>query len=147
MERVEKVDGHWLWTGKIGHDGYGSVSWESKPVGAHRVFYQQLVGPIPEGFEVDHIQDDDLCGIRHCVNPEHLRAVTHRQNMLLSSSFVALKAQQTHCIHGHEFTLDNTRVRTNGTRACRTCERARHRRAYLRSIATPSPETEQENTR
>ena len=31
---------------------------------------------------------------------------------------------QTHCIHGHEFTLDNTIVAKNGTRHCRQCRRA-----------------------
>jgi hypothetical protein len=34
------------------------------------------------------------------------------------------KAKQTHCIHGHEFTPENTIVRPNGTRQCRECRRA-----------------------
>lgn len=34
------------------------------------------------------------------------------------------KAAQTHCMHGHEFTADNTIIHANGTRHCRECRRA-----------------------
>ena len=34
------------------------------------------------------------------------------------------KANQTHCIHGHEFTPENTGRKPNGTRFCRECRRA-----------------------
>lgn len=34
------------------------------------------------------------------------------------------KANQTHCISGHEFTPDNTGRKPNGTRFCRECRRA-----------------------
>jgi hypothetical protein len=37
-------------------------------------------------------------------------------------------ARKTHCIHGHEFTPENT-VMNGSARGCRTCRRAR-RRAY-----------------
>lgn len=33
------------------------------------------------------------------------------------------KAQQTHCETGHEFTAENTYIKSNGTRACRECMR------------------------
>ena len=32
-----------------------------------------------------------------------------------------LKARQTHCLHGHEFSPENTYRKSNGTRACREC--------------------------
>lgn len=35
---------------------------------------------------------------------------------------------QTHCIHGHEFTPENTRVTRKGHRQCRTCDRLREAR-------------------
>lgn len=43
---------------------------------AHRFSYEAHKGPIPEGLEIDHV-----CRNRSCVNPEHLRAVTRRENM------------------------------------------------------------------
>jgi hypothetical protein len=33
----------------------------------------------------------------------------------------SVKAGQTHCKHGHEFTEENTYRKSNGTRACREC--------------------------
>lgn len=77
VERVE--DGCWLWTASLTGDGYGRISLGGKfgPMGlAHRVAYELLVGPIPEGLELDH-----LCRVRRCVNPEHLEPVTHAENV------------------------------------------------------------------
>jgi len=36
-----------------------------------------MVGPVPDGLELDH-----LCRNRYCVNPHHLEAVSHRTNVL-----------------------------------------------------------------
>jgi hypothetical protein len=48
----------------------------TKNVAAHRFAYELMVGPIPEDLELDH-----LCGVRECVNPRHLEAVTHLVNV------------------------------------------------------------------
>lgn len=45
-------------------------------VSAHRFIWQRLVGPIPEGAEVDHLHSENT----HCVNPAHLQAVTGREH-------------------------------------------------------------------
>jgi hypothetical protein len=83
--KVEKTDGCWLWTGAISGKsgtasaarGYGYFGVTSKKiVRAHRWAYETLVGPIPEGMELDH-----LCHITTCVNPNHLEAVTHLENV------------------------------------------------------------------
>ena len=34
------------------------------------------------------------------------------------------RSQVTHCVHGHEYTPENTIVRDDGSRRCRTCRRA-----------------------
>ncbi len=73
-------------------------------------------GPIPEGLELDH-----LCRVRHCVNPDHLEAVTHRENIRRG-----LGGPRSHCINGHEFTPENTSLK-RGWQACRACSREKMR--------------------
>lgn len=43
---------------------------------AHRAMYEQEVGPIPAGMELDH-----LCRTRSCIRPEHLEPVAHATNL------------------------------------------------------------------
>lgn len=70
--------GCWIWNRKIRPDGYGIKSTgKYTAVRAHRWVYEQEVGLIPEGLELDH-----LCNNPPCVNPAHLEPVTHRENML-----------------------------------------------------------------
>lgn len=76
-EKVDKTDTCWLWTaGIFQQTGYGQfgVS-KGNVVTAHKFSYELLVGPVPEGMQLDHIR----C-VRTCVRPEHLRLVTSKQN-------------------------------------------------------------------
>lgn len=124
------LSGCWLWMGPKNNNGYGSMSARvggiRKPVIAHRFVYQMLRGAIPQGLQLDH-----LCRVRHCVNPDHLEAVTARENLMRSPTLQAENAAKTHCVHGHEFTPENTRIRKRpgGGRVCRTCFRDRDREA------------------
>jgi len=43
------------------------------------------------------------------------------------------RKEQTHCIHGHEFTRENTRKDKYGNRKCRECGRIRDRKYYEKS--------------
>lgn len=128
---AEGTDGCWLWTGGKNPNGYGRVF--DKGAGAlrqaHRLVYERLVGPIPEGLQLDH-----LCRVRNCVNPEHLEPVTARENTIRGDTGPGRNARKTHCMRGHEFTPENTRIRPNGSRMCRTCRalRRRHERAAAR---------------
>lgn len=115
--RVDKSDDCWLWMGSRTSSGYGRwwIS-ERRWVRAHRVAYELAKGPIPSGLEIDH-----LCRVRHCVNPAHLEAVSHKENVLRGEG--DYNARKTQCKNGHEFTAENTYVRPTGGRACRTCRR------------------------
>lgn len=69
-------DGCWIWQGKRDSDGYGGVRVGLKFKRAHRVSYEMETGEDITGLDIDH-----LCHIRACVNPAHLEAVTHKENM------------------------------------------------------------------
>lgn len=66
--------GCWEWTrGKT--QGYGQFYFGDKYLLAHRFSYTEFVGEIPSGQEVDH-----QCRNRGCSNPDHLKAVTRKEN-------------------------------------------------------------------
>lgn len=119
--RRDDETGCWPWMGFIQSNGYGKVYFDRKVRLAHRVVYELLVGPIPDGLVLDH-----LCRHRSCVNPAHLRATTIRENTLATGSLArsALAAARLSCVHGHDYTLANTYLSARG-RVCRTCHRER----------------------
>jgi hypothetical protein len=134
-ERIEAAisvdaNGCWIWQGPRTPYGYGifhtgsRVDGTKRQGGAHRAAYEMFVGPIPEGLELDH-----LCRVRACVNPDHLEPVTHLENMRRAPA-----SQKTHCLRGHEYTPENTRLH-RGKRACRTCivESEKRRQARRRA--------------
>lgn len=117
-------DGCWEWTASRSTAGYGRVARGGRNggwVNAHRVVYELLVGPIPEGLELDH-----LCRNRGCVRPDHLEPVTHAENTRRGKgSGAALWVPlppKTHCVRGHEFTESNVE-HYNGHRRCKQCNR------------------------
>jgi hypothetical protein len=76
----------WIWQRGLTRDGYGQTYVLSKAVRAHRLFYERFKGPVPRHLVVDH-----LCCVRSCVNPDHLEAVTHRENVIRA---VAVREQR-----------------------------------------------------
>ena len=114
--------GCWTYVGRLDRYGYGKVDIPKMTI-THRVAYEALVGPIPDGLVIDH-----LCRNRACCNPDHLEPVTNRANLMRGETDAARRAAQTHCIHGHEFSVSNTRIRKDGTRTCIECSREAVRR-------------------
>ena len=119
----------WLWTARIGYDGYGYFSFEGRDHTAQRISHGMFINRVAPDREVDH-----LCRVRECANPVHLEDVPPRINKLRGNSPIGKKSRQTHCIYGHEFTADNTYIRMikgNPHRYCRQCSTA-YSQSYIR---------------
>lgn len=106
---------------------------------AHREIYRLTHGEIPKGLLVRH-----KCDTPQCVNPDHLCAGTHRDNMQDSLSrgrnARSLKEQ---CPTGHPYDKGNTQVVIRGdgsrVRQCKACcrerQRNRRRKSALKAAA------------
>ena len=105
---------HWRLTARLNNRGYGG-SWDpgiKKQQGTHRISHRAFKGPIPEGYEVDH-----LCRLGACWNPEHLEAVTPEVNWERSLPY---RLTET-CPNGHVREDENTVRRYWSYRNRRIC--------------------------
>lgn len=131
--------GCWLWTGRIRKDKYANIKMGMRVTQlAHRVSFETFIGPVPEGLELDH-----LCRVRHCVNPEHLKPVTHLENMARMVPGVSFNGSKTHCKHGHPLGGDGVYVRERprgDERVCVACELVTRQKKKLRGgVCIPIP--------
>ena len=122
LERFERryvvaESGCWLWTGPLNNTGYGCFARTS----AHRWAYAAMVGPIPDGYQIDH-----LCRVRRCVNPSHLEAVTRSENNRRAAQH-RVYIPKTHCPHGHAYDETNAHINGQGYQVCLACLRSRSR--------------------
>lgn len=111
--------GCWEWTGYRTAAGYGRMNADRAGVGVHRVAYELMKGPIPDGLTIDH-----LCYNPPCVNPDHLEAVTARENFLMRSRLLTMRASRRgQCVKGH-IMADSAYISPDGARRCRVCQEA-----------------------
>lgn len=111
----------------VGYGNFGMrVGSKHKTLLVHRYVYEELVGPIPTGKQLDH-----LCRVRCCVNPAHLEIVTNRENAIRGLGPTLARQRQvskTHCPQGHEYSPENTIHRDSKkkgkSRHCRECHKS-----------------------
>ena len=142
---IDRLTGCWFWKGRFSN-AYGVLNIShKKSIKAHRLSYELFKGAIPVGMTIDH-----LCQNPSCVNPDHLEVVTQSENTLRGNgvraladwkvinrsemliqakkaSLIAAEKQRakTHCVHGHEYSPDNTYI-VNGMRRCKACCKNRY---------------------
>jgi hypothetical protein len=128
-----KGDPCWEWTGCL-TKGYGRVAIDGKIRNTHNLTYRLFVGEVPSGFELDH-----LCRNKRCLNPYHLEAVTHVENVRRGYQF-KYRSLPGYCKGGHLLSDDNILPYELPARVCRLCKQRRYRtaRAKKRSLKVGS---------
>lgn len=123
-------NGCWIWTAARNELGYGHLTigaWLTGKIHtrkAYAVAYEELVGPVPDGLELDR-----LCRVPACINPAHLEPVTHRENTRRGEQG-QWQRNKTHCPQGHPYDEKNTYMVPGDRwhRRCRACRAAAERR-------------------
>lgn len=118
----EPNTGCWLWLKTLNHKGYALMTnYTKRTYIAHRISYEEFIGPIPKGLVIDH-----KCRMRLCVNPEHMEPVTSRVNTQRGNSGINMSSK-THCPKGHNYSHKNNR----GQRQCKICMAESSRKSRL----------------
>lgn len=94
----------------------------------HSLVALAWLGPVPDGLQVRHLDDDPLNA-----TIENLVYGTPRENIFDTvRSRRHKEVRKTHCSQGHLYDSANTRVDRAGKRKCRACDRVRRRAQYAR---------------
>lgn len=121
---------------KPGNQGYILKKLDGRYQGLHRISWQILNGPIPKDTVIDHTchnedancSGSNSCQHRKCVNPSHLRAVSHLENVQAGNRVMA---NNTHCVNGH-LVADNLAHRPSGRAYCVSCRVESNKASTLR---------------
>lgn len=148
--RIERTGGCWIWTGLRNFKGYGQIRLShrrgcSRIYRSHRLAYFLYIGTFDERLLVLH-----ECDTPACVNPEHLKIGTPKDNMIDKVSRGRAKAgrgrgkpKDGYCWFGHLRTDENTFIGSSGRRQCRVCLRNKDREREV--IAKKKRDNERRN--
>lgn len=125
---------------KISSIGYGFRGYQGKTRAEHRIIWIETFGEIPKGMVIDHNCHNEAvtrgeciggadCPHRACINIEHLRLITQRENVMAGIHNID---HRTHCRKGHPFIKENIMTRKNGWRECAECNRVRSRAVWAK---------------
>lgn len=133
-----------LWEGRVAVTGYGVVS---SSLLAHRAAWADEHGPIADGMQIHHV-----CGVRLCVNTQHMQLLSAAAHSRLHGppaefwTFVEINRAKTHCPSGHEYTPENT-ILKRGSRHCRQCAIAYNRAYYAKNRERLLPQMRERSKR
>lgn len=132
----EPNTGCWLWLGALDQGGYAII--HAPPNGKRRL--SRAILGLPD-LRLGQMAHDNIlalhrCDTPACVNPDHLFAGTHHDNLVDSWRKKRRSPNwrdQTHCRRGHALTPENIYRGRRGVglaaeRLCRECRRARQRK-------------------
>jgi len=116
--QIDPLTDCWIWLGCKTKNGYGRIiDGTGRGILTHCLSYEHFVGPIPIRTELHH-----TCDRRACANFNHLKPLTRLEHTYISPHcFGFMNAAKTHCVHGHEFSIENTYWTKEGWRRCRKC--------------------------
>ena len=138
LKHIIIINNCWEWTGYINNgknQGYAKFYYNSNEFSAHRWIYQYYYNEdIKDGLVIDHI-----CRNRKCVNPIHLREITHKENILSRIGIAAINAKKTHCKYGHQLSGGNIGNNTKGGRSCKTCNYVYQRNKQAQLLLNSCP--------
>jgi hypothetical protein len=131
MRKVEKsADGHWRWTGHLTKQGYGrfsvKIDGKSRTVAAHRWIYEYMIRPLGPEETIDHL--NEICGVRSCVNVEHLDPCSGGENARRARVRHSLAGRDI-CNNNHVLSEVGTSIDGKGTVLCNACTAARQARS------------------
>lgn len=119
LKKIDFKNGCWIWKAALNNSGYGIFGMKPKLLLAHRVSYELFVSPIPYDLVIDHV-----CKNTKCVNPEHLRLLSHAKNSCIRKGGLQIIDGKEYCQNRHLFYGENIYIEGK-KRRCRICRKAK----------------------